>query len=127
MQDSVPDGMQDSVPDGMNAPFVPPGSGHPEDPATPETPVARTPEDVRILAAAAPTLAELVARQSVCRACPRLVEWREQVAVERRRAYADEEYWGRPVPGWGDPEPGVLIVGLAPAAHGTDLHRRPQL
>jgi uracil-DNA glycosylase family 4 len=104
--------------DGMNAPFVPPGAGHPEDPASPETPVARTPEDVRVLAANAPTLAELVARQSVCRACPRLVEWREQVAVERRRAYADEEYWGRPVPGWGDPEPRILIVGLAPAAHG---------
>jgi uracil-DNA glycosylase family 4 len=59
-----------------------------------------------------------VARQSVCRACPRLVEWRERVAVERRRAYATEEYWGRPVPGWGDPAPRVLIVGLAPAAHG---------
>jgi uracil-DNA glycosylase family 4 len=102
----------------MNAPFVPPGSGHPEDPATADTPVARTPEDVRVLAAEAPTLDELVARQSVCRACPRLVAWREQVAVERRRAYAEEEYWGRPVPGWGDSEPRVLIVGLAPAAHG---------
>ncbi|MCO5972196.1 uracil-DNA glycosylase [Actinoallomurus soli] len=102
----------------MNAPFIPPGSGHPEDPAGPDTPVARTPEDVRALAGSAPTLGELVARQSVCRACPRLVAWREQVAVERRRAFAQEEYWGRPVPGWGDAEPRVLIVGLAPAAHG---------
>jgi uracil-DNA glycosylase family 4 len=80
--------------------------------------VATDPASVRSLAAEAPSLDELVARQSVCRACPRLVAWREQVAVERRRAYADEEYWGRPVPGWGDPSPRVLIVGLAPAAHG---------
>ncbi|WP_119727300.1 uracil-DNA glycosylase [Thermomonospora amylolytica] len=101
-----------------NAPFVPPGSGWPGDPATPATPVAHTPDEVRALAAEAPTLHELCARQSVCRACPRLVEWREQVAVRRRRAYADQEYWGRPVPGWGDEEPRVLIVGLAPAAHG---------
>ncbi len=102
----------------MNAPYVPPGSGWPGDPATPATPVAHDADEVRALATDAPTLAELVARQSVCRACPRLVEWRERVAVERRRAYAAEEYWGRPVPGWGDPEPRVLIVGLAPAAHG---------
>ncbi|GAB2865532.1 uracil-DNA glycosylase [Actinoallomurus bryophytorum] len=102
----------------MNAPYVPPGSGWPGDPATPRTPVAESPQDVQRLAAEARSLDELVARQSVCRACPRLVEWREQVAVERRRAYASEDYWGRPVPGWGDPEPRVLIVGLAPAAHG---------
>ena len=55
---------------------------------------------------------------SVCRACPRLVTWREQVAVERRRAFADQTYWGRPVPGWGTRQPWLLIVGLAPAAHG---------
>jgi uracil-DNA glycosylase family 4 len=102
----------------MNAPYVPPGSGRPGDPASSDTPVAQTPEDVRRLAADAPTLGDLVARQSVCRACPRLVEWRERVAVERRRAFADQEYWGRPVPGWGDLDPRVLIVGLAPAAHG---------
>jgi uracil-DNA glycosylase len=100
------------------APYVPPGSGWPEDPATPDTPVATSPAEVRALAAASGSLEELTARQSVCRACPRLVEWRERVAVERRRAYASEEYWGRPVPGWGDPAPRVLIVGLAPAAHG---------
>lgn len=53
-----------------------------------------------------------------CRACPRLVAWREQVAVEKRSAFADEEYWGRPVPGFGDPRARILILGLAPAAHG---------
>jgi uracil-DNA glycosylase family 4 len=53
-----------------------------------------------------------------CRACPRLVAWREQVAAERRAAFAGEEYWGRPVPGFGDPRARVLVVGLAPAAHG---------
>ena len=64
------------------------------------------------------SLPELIARQSVCRACPRLVEWREEVAITRRKSFRAERYWGRPVPGWGDPEPSILIVGLAPAAHG---------
>ena len=63
-------------------------------------------------------LAALEARIVVCRRCPRLVAWREQVARERRAAYADEEYWGAPIPGFGDPEARVLIFGLAPAAHG---------
>lgn len=54
----------------------------------------------------------------VCRRCPRLVEWRERVARERRAAFADQEYWGRPVPGFGDPAARILVVGLAPAAHG---------
>jgi uracil-DNA glycosylase family 4 len=53
-----------------------------------------------------------------CRACPRLVEWRERVAREKRAAFRDEAYWGRPVPGFGDPAARVVIVGLAPAAHG---------
>lgn len=53
-----------------------------------------------------------------CRACPRLVEWRERVAVEKRAAFADQRYWGRPVPGFGDPRARLLVVGLAPAAHG---------
>ncbi|MFI0422273.1 uracil-DNA glycosylase [Spongiactinospora sp. 9N601] len=97
---------------------VPPGSGWPEDPATAATPVAHDPDDVVALAAGGDTPAELAARQSVCRACPRLVAWREEVADVRRRAFAGETYWGRPVPGWGDDEPRVLIVGLAPAAHG---------
>jgi len=55
-----------------------------------------------------------------CRACPRLVEWREKVAREKRAAYSDQEYWGRPVPGFGDPRGRLLIVGLAPAAHGAN-------
>jgi uracil-DNA glycosylase family 4 len=54
----------------------------------------------------------------VCRACPRLVSWRERVAREKVARFADQEYWGRPVPGFGDPVARVLIVGLAPAAHG---------
>jgi uracil-DNA glycosylase family 4 len=54
----------------------------------------------------------------VCRACPRLVEWRERVAREKVARYADEEYWGRPVPGFGDPDARILVIGLAPAAHG---------
>ena len=80
--------------------------------------MARSGQDVRDLAATAGTLDELVARQSVCRACPRLVSWREQVATAKRRSFRAERYWGRPVPGWGDAQPGVAIVGLAPAAHG---------
>ena len=55
-----------------------------------------------------------------CRACPRLVAWREQVAHEKRRAYRDWDYWGRPVPGFGDPQARLLIVGLAPGAHGSN-------
>ncbi|MGA9858426.1 MAG: uracil-DNA glycosylase [Solirubrobacteraceae bacterium] len=53
-----------------------------------------------------------------CRRCPRLVAWREQVAREKRAAFATETYWGRPVPGFGDPTAGVVVLGLAPAAHG---------
>src|SRR3972149_738362 len=55
-----------------------------------------------------------------CRRCPRLVAWREQVARERRRAYRDWDYWGKPVPGFGDPRARVLAVGLAPGAHGAN-------
>ena len=55
-----------------------------------------------------------------CRACPRLVAWREQVAGEKRAAYRDEDYWGRPVPGFGDPAARILVVGLAPGAHGAN-------
>lgn len=63
-------------------------------------------------------LARLNAAIVACRKCPRLVEYRERVARERRRMYRDEEYWGKPVPGWGDAKGRVYIVGLAPAAHG---------
>ncbi|AQA15608.1 uracil-DNA glycosylase [Streptomyces solisilvae] len=66
----------------------------------------------------AETVAELDARVIDCRACPRLVEWREEAARTKRRAYADWDYWGRPVPGFGPADAAVAIVGLAPAAHG---------
>jgi len=65
-----------------------------------------------------PALDALTAEIVACRACPRLVAWREQVAREKRAAFLDEEYWGRPVPGFGDPRARTLLVGLAPAAHG---------
>jgi uracil-DNA glycosylase family 4 len=82
-------------------------------------PVARSAAGV-VRSAAGAGLAELDERVCECRACPRLVAWREQVAREKRAAYAGETYWGRPIPGWGDPAPTVLIVGLAPAAHGAN-------
>ena len=100
---------------------VPPGTGWPGDPADGATPVARTPAQVRRLAAGATSVAQLDATISVCRACPRLVRWREVVATEGKRAsFAAQPYWGRPGPGFGDPEPDVLVVGLAPAANGTN-------
>jgi uracil-DNA glycosylase len=55
-----------------------------------------------------------------CRACPRLVDWREQIAREKRAAHRDEEYWGRPIPGFGDPAARIVVLGLAPAAHGAN-------
>jgi uracil-DNA glycosylase len=63
-------------------------------------------------------LQDLGDRITHCRRCPRLVQWREQVAREKKAAYRDEEYWGRPVPGFGDARARVLLCGLAPAAHG---------
>jgi uracil-DNA glycosylase family 4 len=65
-------------------------------------------------------LARLAAEIVRCRACPRLVAWREEVARVKRRAYRDEEYWGRAVPGFGDPAARVVLVGLAPGAHGAN-------
>jgi uracil-DNA glycosylase len=67
-----------------------------------------------------PTLQRLDREVSECRACPRLVAWREQVAREKRAAYTDWTYWGRPVPGFGPPDAALLVVGLAPAAHGAN-------
>jgi uracil-DNA glycosylase family 4 len=102
---------------------VPPGTGWPDDAASADTPVARTPAAVRRLAAT-DDLAELDARVSVCSACPRLVRWREDVARDKRASFADQPYWGRPIAGWGDPTTGLgdearlVIVGLAPAANG---------
>jgi len=67
-----------------------------------------------------PGLAAVEADITACRRCPRLVAWREEVAAVRRAAYATETYWGRPVPGFGDPAARVLLLGLAPAAHGAN-------
>jgi uracil-DNA glycosylase family 4 len=100
---------------------VPAGTGWPGDPATPQTPVAEDAAAVRTLAMAASSAEALDASVSVCRACPRLVQWRESVAVNgRRAAFADQPYWGRPGPGFGDPLAERLVVGLAPAANGTN-------
>ncbi|WP_024285400.1 uracil-DNA glycosylase [Cellulomonas sp. KRMCY2] len=99
---------------------VPPGTGWPGDTAGPSTPVARTPREVERRAAEASDLAALDTCSTVCRACPRLVAWREDVAVTKRRAFRDQPYWGRPAAGFGDPAAGVLVVGLAPAAHGAN-------
>ncbi|PKQ24406.1 MAG: uracil-DNA glycosylase [Actinobacteria bacterium HGW-Actinobacteria-5] len=96
---------------------VPPGSGWPDDPGAATTPVAHTPAEVVSLADTG-DLAELDARVSVCRACPRLVAWREDVATAKRASFAGEPYWGRPIAGWGDPDPWLVVLGLAPAAHG---------
>jgi len=99
---------------------VPPGSGWPGDPATPVTSIARDAGQVVAQAAAAGDIGTLDAHVSVCRACPRLVGWREEVAAVKRRAFADQPYWGRPATGWGSPQPRILVLGLAPAAHGAN-------
>jgi uracil-DNA glycosylase len=79
---------------------------------------ARTAEEVAASAARAADLAELDAAITNCFACPRLVAWRERVAAEKRAAFHDQEYWGRPVPGFGPADARIAILGLAPAAHG---------
>ena len=66
------------------------------------------------------TLLQLNTELLNCRRCPRLVEWREKVAFEKKRAYRDWTYWGKPVPGFGDPKARVFVVGLAPGAHGSN-------
>src|SRR5512137_1432950 len=66
------------------------------------------------------TLLQLNTELLNCRRCPRLVEWREKVAFEKKRAYRDWTYWGKPVPGFGDPKGRVFVVGLAPGAHGSN-------
>ncbi|HVW80760.1 MAG TPA: uracil-DNA glycosylase [Mycobacteriales bacterium] len=97
---------------------VAPGTGWPGDHATASTPVAHSPADVAQLAESASAMEELTAMVSVCRACPRLVDWREEVARTGRAAYAGQQYWGRPVTGFGPADARLAIVGLAPAAHG---------
>ena len=68
----------------------------------------------------ADALEQLESEVTSCRRCPRLVAWREEVAQVKRRAYIDEDYWGRPLPGFGDPTARMLVFGLAPAAHGAN-------
>ncbi len=99
---------------------VRPGAGWPGDPANARTVVAGTPADVTTQAQAVTTVADLDAEVSVCRACPRLVDWREEVATVKRKSYADQPYWGRPAPGFGAERPRILVVGLAPAANGAN-------
>ncbi|CAN5448921.1 hypothetical protein BH23ACT3_BH23ACT3_24080 [soil metagenome] len=69
---------------------------------------------------AAAALGQLEQEVVDCRACPRLVAWREKVAATRRAAYTHEQYWGRPIPGFGDPNARIVVLGLAPAAHGAN-------
>ena len=97
---------------------VPPGTGWPGDPATPDTPVAHSAGEVTALAGQASSGSDVNALVSVCRACPRLVAWREEVAGTKQRRFLGEPYWGRPVPSLGDQRPRVLVIGLAPAAQG---------
>jgi uracil-DNA glycosylase family 4 len=96
---------------------VTPGDGWPDDPFLRTASSATSAVGVR-QRADVDSLPLLDAAVSVCRACPRLVAWRELVAVEKRASFADQPYWGRPISGWGSATPRVLIVGLAPAAHG---------
>jgi uracil-DNA glycosylase family 4 len=99
---------------------VPVGTGWPGDPAASDTVVATTPARVRSAAGRVSSVESLDAAVSVCRACPRLVTWRERVAAEKRRSYAAEPYWGRPVPGFGSADARIWLLGLAPAAHGAN-------
>jgi len=100
-----------------------PGTGWPGDHADADTPIASTAAQVRARARRCTDLAALDAQVSMCRACPRLVTWREDVATKtlaRRKAYAEEPYWGRPIPGFGVAQPRIWVLGLAPAAHGAN-------
>jgi len=83
-----------------------------------DQPVTDSPDAVRRDAAGCADLLAVDAAVSQCRACPRLVSWREQVACTRRASFAGEQYWGRPVPGFGPDDARIAVVGLAPAAHG---------
>jgi uracil-DNA glycosylase family 4 len=95
-----------------------PGAGLLRSGWSPSRVTSRSPQDVRETAAAAADLSILDAEVADCFACPRLVTWREKVALERRAAFRDQTYWGRPVPGYGPADAPIAILGLAPAAHG---------
>ena len=81
---------------------------------------AKNAAQVRNISAATISLDVLNEEVSNCRACPRLVNWCNQVAREKRKAYADEEYWGKPVPSFGASAPRIVLLGLAPGAHGAN-------
>ncbi len=83
-------------------------------------PVRGLPDVLDVLFGLMDSLGLLRAEVCECRRCPRLVEWREQVALQKRASYRDDDYWGRGVPGFGDPAATVLVLGLAPAAHGAN-------
>ncbi|MER7112395.1 uracil-DNA glycosylase [Streptomyces sp. NPDC000229] len=100
-------------PEGPGRAERPEGLEQPEPPERPDAPDYPLRE-----AARAPSVPALDERVTHCRACPRLVAWREQVAREGRRAYAGWDYWARPVPGFGPDDARLLVIGLAPAAHG---------
>ncbi len=104
----------------MTTPSTGPTTGPAAGPTKGPTKGPTTAAEVALQASSAPDVATLDARVIECRACPRLVAWREHIAATKRAAFADETYWGRPVPGFGPPQPRVLVVGLAPAAHGAN-------
>ena len=95
-------------------------SEHPPKGSAPTGPVSPADAGPGGAAASADALAVVGQEVAACRACPRLVAWREQVGVEKRAAYADDDYWAKGVPGFGDPAAHLLVVGLAPAAHGAN-------
>ena len=99
---------------------VTPGTNWPQDLATTETPVANSAAQVKKISAAAQSLEELSAAITVCRACPNLVKWRTDVAITKRKSFENQPYWGRPAAGFGDADPQLLVVGLAPAANGAN-------
>ena len=99
---------------------VAPGTGWPGDIATTSTPIAKNASQVKKMVEQTHSLSELSAAISMCRACPRLVKWRTEVAIEKRKSFETEPYWGRPATGFGVVDPELLIVGLAPAANGAN-------
>lgn len=99
---------------------VKPGTGWPLDDAVLDTPIAKNKTQVTKLANSAVGLTELTAAISMCQACPRLVKWRTEVAITKRKSFENQPYWGRPAPGFGAADPALLVVGLAPAANGAN-------
>ncbi len=86
----------------------------------PHDPTRLDPRRVATFGVVSDALSTIQDEVVACRRCPRLVEWREQVAVEKRAAYQDQDYWGKGVPGFGDPDAKLVVIGLAPAAHGAN-------